>query len=304
MSQLEELLVSFEQLCEPGFMRLPIEVRYHHVAMKTWCAAQHTDGFFPDVAIRLVPGAADPETAVAQLVELGLWAPVEGGWMTSWAGQMTAERAKRIKLAGRARKERCTETRERHLADDHSMCRPDARCRNGEENAVGTLALTGSKRVVPDLSVASGDAMVRNAEGRRSSARLVDAAALTPPRKGPAIDPDLESVDHLALVHALRAAHIDDPSPIREDQMARLRALLPRGSAALEDIVDVLQFALSFEGHRVRDINSGVGAAMIDAAEILGAAGFPARWVDAAANVRATRTPKGATGFTVAVTRS
>lgn len=291
--------MSFEQLCEPGFMRLPIEVRYHHVAMKTWCAAQHTDGFFPDVAIRLVPGAEDPDAAVAQLVELGLWTPVAGGWKTSWAGQMTAERAKRIKLAGRTRKERFTETRERHAAEDHSMCRPDARCRNGEQNAVSTLALTESERVVPDLSVASGDAVVRNAEGRRSGARLVEAAALTPPRKGRARKQDPSPVDYLALIHALRTAHIGDRSARTAEQKLRLTELLPSGSVDSSDILDVLRFALGFEGRELKDVDAGTGQAIIAAGERLGAAGFPARWAETAANLRAIHKPIGRGGSQV-----
>jgi hypothetical protein len=60
------------------------------------------------------------------------------------------------------------------------------------------------------------------------------------------------------------------------------------------EILDVLRFALPFDGDSLRDVDAGVGAAIIAASEQLGAAGFASLWLDAARNIRAIRQPKGA----------
>lgn len=285
-----DLAVSFRQLCEPRYLRLPDAAKALHIAMKAWAADQQTDGLVPEVALQLIPGGHNG-ASVAEIVASGLWSSDDGVFATDWTGQILAADAYEIAEKNRKR----WNGLKRHQRGRHGAWCPKSCTKSSMDAAEDSFAeargessatvpnLTGPDRTDPP-GIGKGGSGIR-----RSEARPDGTAALAPPWKGGVEDVNLAPTDAAGLIQALRAAHVDDRSPIRTHQQAQLRELLPKGSVDMADIIDVLRFALTFDGAELRDIDSGVGAAVINAGEVLGAAGFPARWVDAAKKVRAIR---------------
>lgn len=295
-----DLAVSFRELCEPRYLRLSDAAKALHIAMKAWAADHQSDGVVPDVALQLIPGGQN-EAAAVELVECGLWSCSGGDFRIDWTGQILAAEAREITEKNRKN----WNSLKRHQRGTHGSWCPksctksttDARQDNNgdapQDNGSDTRGLSSAS--VPDLTGPDRTDPQGIGEGgsekRRSGARLVGAAALAPPASDGTELFEPDQIDHLALVHALRAAYVDNEAPISAEQKTQLKQLLPSGSITSEEIVAVLQFALKFEGQRLRDINSGVGGAILGAAELLGATGFGARWAETAANVHAVRKP-------------
>src|SRR5689334_13498631 len=82
---------------DPIWDSVDAEVFTTHVAALCYCAAQLTDGRISHRAVRKLPIAADPEASAKELVRIGKWHEIEGGYeiVDYLVDQLTGEEVQR-----------------------------------------------------------------------------------------------------------------------------------------------------------------------------------------------------------------
>ena len=132
---------------DPRILQLPRGIRWMHLEGLVWCNQHGTDGFIPEHALRRVTDDSEPESAAAELVRVGLWAVVEGGWkiVDFEKDQPSAADVERKQVLARARQR----VRRQHLGGDHSLCDPK-HCQQASRVTAGvTNAVSHDTRTDP-----------------------------------------------------------------------------------------------------------------------------------------------------------
>lgn len=105
---------------DPATEDLGADVVVLHLSALAYSAQHTTNGHVPRRALRRLYPVADPDAAVAALVDADWWQPVDGGHqIASWADHILSEdEVHRIREQNRVRSER----HRRHERGDHTMC--------------------------------------------------------------------------------------------------------------------------------------------------------------------------------------
>ncbi|MEY2454070.1 MAG: hypothetical protein QOD92_3644 [Acidimicrobiaceae bacterium] len=119
----------FDDRCtsDPRLIGLPRGVRLLHFEAIVWSCAHLTDGTIQRHALHWLTDEPESESAVAQLVQAGLWAVADDGWeiVDFLADQPSAADVEKVRDLARERQRK----RRQHQAGDHSLCTDARYCR-------------------------------------------------------------------------------------------------------------------------------------------------------------------------------
>jgi hypothetical protein len=175
-------ILSDDHFTSPVQLALSRSTRLLHVEGLVYACGNLTDGFIPQAAMRIVTDAPNVLDAIKELIAVGLWADVVGGFQIVTFDEH--QRSKQDVVNGRAKGQERTRRSRQHTRGDHSLCDPGW-CRaarsessDGISNGVTAGISHAVNGDVSDGTLAQPSPAEPNRaepKARRESARLVSA---------------------------------------------------------------------------------------------------------------------------------
>ena len=224
-----------------GIVDDPLNVGLSDAAWTLWlhgmcyCSANLTDGFIPEAILPRLSGVKNPTRAAGELVAVGLWTPVDGGWRISGYEDEQQTRAGVEKVREQAR-ERQRKKREAERRGVTEGSRRDTSVTNAE-------VTDESQRTNRDVRVPDTDTDTDTDTDMTTTSRLTGLS------NAPVENSDDDWINshakqHLAAHIAFRSNQIDKPKALARSQLPKIidtiRDELATGADRF-DIDDILE---------------------------------------------------------------